>query len=549
MKSILIYTIASLLVVISACTQKKTIAVEEVSNNFLTPEIMCGTVQFTDGCGASTDTLIRFGLALLHHMTYEDAEYTFDKVIAQDPDCFWGHWGKAMSYIHPLWPDAPSEQELDLGYVLSQRALALAKKPKEKYYGDALAAFYEKGDKKKSERLAAFQQGWAAAHTQLPDDPEAELFWGLFTLSTVSPSDKTFAVQKEVGAMAERMLEKYPDHPGAFHYGIHAYDVPPLATNALKLARNYGKIAPEIPHALHMPSHIFTRLGLWQESIDWNKRSAEAALRLPLKGEVSPHSFHALDYMAYAYLQYGEDEKAKAILAGLDTLKGPFFVSPATAYGLAAIPARIPVENHDWKAATQVPEPDTVQFPWKKFPQYQALRYFARGIGGARGGDLDIAKDAIAKLESISTNLGDAPENKYWRDQVEIQKLAVEAWTAYAMGKKDDALTLMQRSAELENATQKNPVSPGELLPAGELLGDMLLDMKKPAEALVAYQKSLESRPNRFNSLYGAGKSAEESGNMALSGDYYKKLLELKGETATTRDKAKYAQTFVSNHG
>ncbi len=530
---------------LTACSEKKESTAAE-QRIYLTPEVMCGTVQFTDGCGLKTDTLIRFGIALVHHMTYEDAAYTFDKVIKEDPDCFWGHWGKAMTYIHPLWPDVPTPEEMESGYVLSQRALRLAKKDKEKLYGATIAAFYEKGPKTKAERLVDFEKAWASAHEQLPDDPEAELFHGLFLLSTVSPADKSFTVQKEVGAMAERILQKYPDHPGAFHYGIHAYDVPPLAPKALELARNYGKIAPEIPHALHMPSHIFTRLGLWQESINWNTRSVKAALKLPIEGKISPHAFHAMDYMVYAYLQFGEDAKAEEVMKGMDTLTGPLYVNAATSYALAAIPSRIPLEKHHWAEAAKIEKPDTVQFPWKKFPQYEALIYFARGIGGARSGNLDIATEAVVRLETLQTLLGESPQTKYWHDQIEIQKRAVKSWLIYAKGDKENGLMMMNYAADLEEATQKNPVSPGELLPARELLGDMLMEMNQPAEALAAYEKSLESRPNRFNTLYGAGKAAEKSGDTAKAKEYYSKLVALKGEEPSKRDEFAYAEKVVT---
>jgi tetratricopeptide (TPR) repeat protein len=543
MKTLLFPLLATVLFI--ACAEKKvSTTITEAESIYLTPEIMCGTVEFTDGCGPKTDTLIRFGLALLHHMTYDDAAYTFDQVIKTDPDCFWGHWGKAMSYIHPLWPDMPSQEQMESGYILSQRALSLATKPKEKLYGTALAAYYEKSDKAKPQRLADFLTGWTAAHQQLPDDIEAELFYDLFRLSTVSPADKTFAVQKEVGASVENIMKQYPNHPGAVHYTIHAYDVPPLAEHALAAARNYGKIAPEIPHALHMPSHIFTRRGLWQESIDWNTRSANAAMKHKIEGKVNAQAFHALDYMAYAYLQLGNDEKVRDIIRQIDTIKNPV-VSPVSAYSYAAIPSRFALENHMWAEAAALPEPDTSVIQWNKYRQYEALRYFAKGIGGARSGKLDIAKAAAAQLESIYTGFGDAPENKYWKEQVNIQRIAVNAWIAYAEGDKNKGLALMKESADLEEATQKNPVSPGELLPARELLGDMYMEMKKPAEALAEYQKSLESRPNRFNSMFGAGKAAEAVNDDATAKKYYSDLVAMQGDTPSKRDRALYAQKAI----
>ncbi len=543
MKSTALFLLLLSALLWNACNSKK--SEPEAQNIFLTPEVMCGTVQFTDGCGVKTDTLIRFGLALIHHMTYEDARYTFEQVLKEDPDCFWGHWGIAMSYIHPLWPDQPSEQEMESGYVHSQKGVALANNDKQKLYGAALASYYEKGTKTKPERLAAFSQGWAATTAQFPDDTEAALFNGLFRLATVSPADKSFTVQREVGEMAEKYLAQYPDHPGAFHYAIHAYDVPPLANRALFVARNYGKVAPEIPHALHMPSHIFTRLGYWEESILWNSRSAVAAIKYPMNGEASPHLFHALDYKVYALLQLGEDEKAATEVRNVDTLKIPPSAQATTAYALAAMPARIPLENHLWQEASEIELPDTSKFAWKKFPQWEALIYYGRGLGAAHIGRTEIADQALARLSELQTALGDKPQTKYWFDQMSAQMMTIKAWQAYTAGRKDEGLALMKQAADLEDATNKNPVSPGELLPARELLGDMLMEMKNPKEALIAYETNLVSRPNRFNSLYGAGMAAEKSGDKEKAKVYFTKLSELKG---SNRERLNEARDMLS-HG
>ena len=542
MKPLLIF--ATPLLFLFAC--KKNEPAETAQSIYLTPEVMCGTVQFTDGCGEKTDTLIRFGIALIHHMTYEDAGYTFDQVIKKDPDCFWGYWGKAMAYIHPLWPDVLSEKEMESGYTLSQKALGLAKNDKEKLYGTALASFYQKGEKSKGERLAAFQQGWAQATAQLPDDPEAALFNGLFRLGTVSPGDKSFTVQREVGEMAEAYMAKYPDHPGAFHYAIHAYDVPPLAERAIKVARSYGKIAPEIPHALHMPSHIFTRLGYWQESIDWNARSAKAAEKQPYANEVSPHFFHAVDYEVYAMLQQGNDEGARQIAKNLDTITAPLNVAATTAYALAAIPGRIQLEKHLWAEAAKVPLPDTSKFNWKKFPQWEGLIHYARGLGAARSGNKETAEKALARLTELQTKLGNTPQTKYWFDQMEAQKTSITAWMTFADGKKTEAIALMSVAADLEDATVKNPVSPGELLPCRELLGDMYMEMKKYPEALTAYETCLQSRPNRFNSLFGAGMAAEKSGNSTKADTYYQQLVTVNGNAPCTREELEHAKKALA---
>lgn len=531
--------------ILNACSTEK----QPIDNQIpqLTLGVMCGTVQFSDGCGMETDSLIKFGLALIHHMTYEDAESVFDQVIKKDPDCFWGHWGKAMTYIHPLWPDVPSDERMTKGWVLAQTALSLAQKEKEKFYGNALAAYYENGKTKtEPERLQAYENAWQKAREQNPDDLEARLFHLLTRLSNLDPSDKSYAVQLQVGAEAEKVLEEIPDHPGGFHYAIHAYDYPPIAHNAVRVARNYSKIAPEIPHALHMPTHIFTRLGHWQESIDWNQRSAKAAWNLPANGAISLHYLHALDYMAYAHLQQAEDVKAKEIMQTIDTLTNKLQVHAGTAYALAAIPGRIAIENKQWAEAAKIEVPKSESFPWNKFPQFEALIHFAKGVGAARSGQPEIGQQAIDRLEALKTAMGTSAAARYWVNQIEIQKTAVSAWKAFAEQNQEQALELMQKAAELEDATEKSPITPGELVPVREMFGDLLLELDRPSEALSQYQQSLERNPNRFNTVYNAGKAAELAGNTEKAKTYFENLLQLKGKSASDRPQLEYAAKFVS---
>ncbi len=542
-----VITFFALAILIASCNrnseQVSETKVSDASSIYLTPDIMCGTIQFTDGCGPAVDTLIRFGITLIHHMTYEDAEHTFDQVIAKDPDCFWGHWGKGMTFIHPMWPDEPTAERMQLGWALSQRAIALAKNEKEKKYGEALAAYYQDPTgRSKPERLATFHSGWKAANEQQPDDIEARLFYGLTKLSTASPADKTYAIQLEVGALAEKVLETIPDHPGGFHYAIHAYDIPSLAPRALRVAESYGKIAPEIPHALHMPSHIFTRLGYWQESIDWNNRSAEAAHKLIVDGKISMHLFHALDYVVYAYLQQAEDVKAEGVLKHIDTLSGQILENPATMYALAAMPARMALERQRWADAAQLKVMYADRVPWEKFPAYEAIVHFARGIGAARSGKQEIVQDAINRQDTLLAKMGDSKALAYWAEQIRIQKMAVLAWQAYGQGNTNDALNLMRMAAEKEAATEKHPVSPGEILPITELYADMLLEAKRPADALVQYEKSLVRNPNRFNSLYGAGYAAELSGNAQAAQKYYSDLLKVAHTQDATRTRLTHAR-------
>lgn len=525
-----------------SCTDQK---ISETQKTYLTPGIMCGTVQFSDGCSPKLDTLIAFGIALIHHMTYDDAEYTFNKVIETDKDCFWGYWGKAMTYIHPLWPDIPDEKTLNDGFVLSQNALNLAETKKEKLYGAAVASYFEDGVyKTEPERLEAFRVGWEAATNELPDDIEAKMFSVLSMLATVSPGDKTYKVQLEAGAICEEVLKKIPDHPAAFHYAIHAYDFPPLAPNAIRVAREYYKVAPEVPHALHMPTHIFTRLGYWQESIDLNLRSAAAAWKMPVEGKISNHYFHALDYLVYAYLQQSQYEKAKEISNLIDTLHGTFQSMPQSAYAIAAIHGRLALEYQNWTEAANLSF-NHLDFPWNKFPQYEALFYYARGIGAGRSKNIDITRQSLTKLEELQKTFKDVESNKYWINQIEIQKKVVTAWEFYAQNEMDKSLELMISAADLEDATSKNPVTPGSLLPAREMLGDLYLELDRPKDALVQYELSLKNNPNRFNTLYGAGKSAELTGNKEKAYFYFNELLKLNSDSR--RAQIIYARNFLAN--
>lgn len=510
------------LVLISlSCTDKNK---EAEQRAYLTPEILCGTVQFTDGCSPQLDTLIRFGIALIHHMTYEDAEYTFGKVIQTDPDCFWGYWGKAMTIVHPLWPDVPDEDRLNEGLVLSQKALKLANTEKEKFYGAAIAFYFQDGiNKNESQRLIAFNEGWQDAAKNLPDDIEARLFSVLSMLAVAPQGDKTYETQLKAGAICEEIMKTIPDHPGAFHYAIHAYDFPPLAPKALRVAQNYYKIAPEIPHALHMPTHIFTRLGYWQESIDLNIRSAVVAKLIPVNGKISGQYFHALDYLEYAYLQQSEYDKAKEIVTLLDSLSGPFEPSPITAYSIAAVHGRLALEYQNWTEAENLSliHPD---FPWSKFPQYEALIYFAKGIGAGRSGNPEVALKSLEKIEELQGRFKDTEANRYWIGQIEIQKQVVKAWLSFARGEMESSLETMTKAADLEDKTEKNPVTPGSLLPAREMLGDLLMELKRPGDALVQYELSLKNCPNRFNTLYGAGRSAELIGDNEKAAFYFAEL-------------------------
>lgn len=490
-----------------------------------------GTTRFPVSCNEAASRHMEHGVALLHHMTYDAAEASFTAAIEADPDCAMGYWGRAMALIHPLWADVPDEAMLTQGWELIKKAKTRGPKTaRERAYINALAAYYKDGwTRDQTARLTSFDRGWRRVHEQFPNDPEAACFYALAHMATADPGDKTYRKQREAGAIVEQVLAEIPDHPGAHHYIIHAYDVPALADRALAVARDYGNIAPNVPHALHMPTHIYTRLGLWQDSIEWNKRSAAAAWAHSADaGALSIHYLHALDYLAYAYLQRAEDEKAAEVLDRALSLDGPFqeIALPVGAYALAAIPARYALERHHWAEAAQLQPRQPGSFPWAdQFAPMEAITFFARALGAARTGNTDVARAALDRLAKMRDAV--AKTNAYWAQQIEIQRQSAAAWLAYEEGNQDRALEMMRAAAALEASTHKHPVTPGAVLPAGELLADMLLAMNRSDAALAEYEATLEHSPNRFNSLYGAGRAAELAGDKRKAATYYRELVEL----------------------
>jgi tetratricopeptide (TPR) repeat protein len=511
-----------------------------------------GTVHFPVSCSEPSKHLMERGVALLHHMTYSGARRVFETVREADPDCALAYWGIAMTYVHPLWLDTPDKEGFKLGLELLKLAKTRGQKTeRERAYIAALEAYYENAlERGQRARLASFEQAWKKVHREFPDDLEAASFYALAHLATAKSEDKSHRIQKEAGAIVEKVLAQIPDHPGAHHYIIHAYDFPGLADRALEVARNYGKVAPEVPHALHMPSHIFTRLGLWQESIDWNRRSAAAAWKNKVDGAITIHYPHALDYLMYAYLQQVKDEKAKEVMEIVLSLSGPFYDlnAEASAYALAAIPARYTLERQQWGAAANLKPRKPVSFHWgNRFAAYEAITHFARALGAARSGNTIAAQRALKELGTLHDIV--AQKSAYWANQIEILQLSARAWLVLEQGNQVESLRLMQLAARLEASTEKYPVTPGEVLPARELLGDMLLELERPKEALAEYEAALDRSPNRFNSLYGAGRAAELAGNKKKARAYYQKLLEELLEVAaqadTERPHLQHARRFL----
>jgi len=507
-----------------------------------------GTVQFPSSCEPAAQEHLERGLALLHHMTYLEAEASFRAAAEADPECAIAYWGMAMTSVHPLWPDVVPPEEIAAGReLLDQAAHASNTSEREQGYIEALRAYHggEGDEPTELDRLSAFQAGWAAVHERFPDDPEASLFYALSLLGTASPSDKTYENQRAAGAIAQEVLAEIPKHPGAHHYTIHAYDFPPLAEGALETARNYDDVAPENSHALHMTSHIFTRRGLWPDSIAFNIRAADAASERTPSGMVSMHRMHALDYLTYAYLQGADDVAAEEVLEVMKGIEPPYHNHAATAYSFAAVPARIALERHAWDEAAGVEPGWPAEVPWDQYPHLLAIPYFAQAMGATRSGDYAAAEAAIGELAELHQAASGLQGAYDWGIQVEIQKLAAEAWLAYEQGETDRALELMQQAAEKEASTEKNPVTPGEVLPARELYGDMLLATEDYAAALSEYEAALERSPNRFNSLFGAGRAAELAGDEEVAAAYYRQLLEIASEPTGERTELDHAQQYL----
>jgi tetratricopeptide (TPR) repeat protein len=385
---------------------------------------------------------------------------------------------------------------------------------------------------------------------RFPEDHEASIFYALTLLATAPPSDTTYANQKKAAEILNGLLDKEPQHPGVAHYLIHSFDYPALASLALPAARSYAKIAPSSPHALHMPSHIFTRLGLWQESIESNLASADAARRRVARvkpGAASFDALHALDYLEYAYLQIGDEAKARRVVDEAATAKTFDEPSFAAGYALAAIPARLALERRRWEEAARLEEPK-VDLPWDRFIYAPAISSFAQALGAARSGQPDRARAALSRLAEVRDRLVKTPiPGPYdWAGEIEAMRLAASAWIAWADGKKEEALSQARAAADLEDRTGKHPVTPGSVLPARELLADMLREAGKPADALVEYEASLRETPNRWNGLFGVARSAELSGDPAKARRFYAKLVENCGDRQPEREELRLARNYLS---
>ncbi|HYL86073.1 MAG TPA: hypothetical protein VE263_17750 [Candidatus Angelobacter sp.] len=509
-----------------------------------------GMVHFATSCNEAAQKEFNRAVALLHSFQFSRAIEGFNAVLGKDATCGIAYWGIALSdWSNPFAAGLKDKSQLQAGREGAERGNTVgAKTERERAYLSAVGKLYSDYETTPQRtRLIAYRDAMGELAAKYPEDHEAQIFYALAIAASEDPADKTYAGRLKAGAILEKLFEQEPAHPGLAHYIIHTYDVPALAGRALAAARRYSEIAPDAPHALHMPSHTFTRTGYWQESIDSNLAAAAAARH---EGQTA-EELHASDYETYAYLQTGQDEAARRVLDALPEIASRFDPkavisgagSPSAGYfALAAIPARYALERRDWKQAAGLAVRET------PFPYTDAMTLFARGLGAARLGQAEAANESAAGLREIRERLSKAGEN-YWALQVEIQEVAVRAWAALASGKKEDALREMKSAAELEDGTEKSAVTPGPLAPARELLGEMLLQTNQPALALEQFKETLKKEPGRFRALYGAARAAQLSGSHDTSQGYFRELLRVCSHTDKPgRSEVLEAERAISQH-
>ena len=509
-----------------------------------------GKVSFQTSCSAEADALVQRALGWLHSFEYQRAEASFSQAAASDPACAIASWGAAMSYYHPLWA-APTSDEFQKGAAaLTKARSAGAASPREQDYVGALGAFYGGGSDHKA-RVLAYEKAMEQLSRRYPDDREAAVFHALALIAAGTlDSDPEYAREKRAGAILNAVLKDQPDHPGVAHYLIHSFDYPALADLALPAARRYATIAPDSAHAQHMPSHIFTRLGLWDEAIRSN-RAAEAAAKAWGKASgmagAWDQQLHAMDYLTYAYLQSGRDSDAEAVFTELKALTAAN-PTPTTAYAVTSIPARVLLERRRWSEAAAFALPASLggMEALAKHKWALANVRFANAVGAARGGDIARARTAVAGLGEIEASVVVGAGEYDWRKQVAIERQVAEAWLAFAEGRKDDALGIMRAAADLDDATEKHPVTPGAILPAREQLGELLLELGRPEEALAAYEASLKRAPRRLGALYGAGRAARLAGEPDRAGRYFAELLETTKAGDASRAEIREAKAFAA---
>jgi tetratricopeptide (TPR) repeat protein len=525
-----------------------------------------GKVDFPVSCTPAARPEFVRGVALLHSFFYEEARRIFTSVAEQDPQCAMAQWGIAMTWWHPIWTP-PTPEEMSAGKAAIEKAMGMpAGTERERGFIRALNVYYNTSDSPNAgavgqschgpvgarDRVVAYEKAMRHLSEKYPDDFEAQTFYAfaILALGYATPTDTTLAKQLQAAALLEKLWQKNPNHPGVTHYLIHSYDYPAFAERGLAAARSYSSIAPWVPHALHMPSHIFTRLGMWEESVAANRSSADASrayAAMRHRDATEAEELHALDYMAYSYLQEAEDAKAKEIVDFAATVRK---TNPelefSGAYALAAIPSRYALERNAWADAAALRVPALPH--WSSFPFMEALIEYSHALGRAHTGDLEGARKAMDRMRQLRDATTD-PKFDYFKRQLDQQMQAASAWVAYGEGKKEEAVDLLRRAANAEDILGKHPVSPGALVPAREQLGDLLLKLDRPKEAQLEFEAALKIYPGRFRGLYGAAQAAEQIGEKEKAHHYYAKLIEQTAKADGSRSELAQLREYRAAEG
>ena len=559
-RSTKLLSIIILLLFLFSCKNDKTSSQSEIFANLELNRgdlLLCGDpnfgeVSFSLSCRYDLREKFNLGLTLIHSFEYAEAEKVFVSILDEDSECLMAYWATAMSILnHPL-SFKQNPESLKRGEELLKVARKLSpNNEREKDYIDAVSIYFKDWRTLDTQsRKLNYEKKMEELYKKYPDDVETAVFYSLAVLASAELNDKTYTKQKKSGKILEKLFKKYPNHPGIAHYIIHNYDSPELAYMALKTARKYAVIAPASAHAQHMPSHIFTRLGLWKESIKSNIDSAQSAVCYA--ESVNPDAnwvseIHALDYFVYAYLQLGDNQKAKLELTKMNEIKEVFPSDHfASAYALIAVPCRLAIENKNWDLAAKLELPKT-NLDWEKADWPVAILHFSRALGFSNLGETFKAEKELQALISLRDKLSDA-DKPYESGQVTIQIEAVRAWIEFSKGNSNKAVDYMKLASNLESKTSKAAVTPGEIIPADELLGDLYLALNKPKEALASYKLNLELRPFRFNGIYGAAKAAEKLEDIKLARYYYNQLIELTSEVNSSRPEINEAKDFLTTN-
>jgi hypothetical protein len=501
------------------------------------PDQKLGKVHFETSCTPAAAAAFDRGMLYQHSFWYRASQRDFQEALKDDPGCGIAYWGIALSLLWNPHIAPPLKNLVDGAAALAKGKEVGARTERERDYMTALSAMYTDYDKVDHRtRVLNYLKAMEQLATKYPNDDEAQIYYALALNVGASPSDKTYANQLKGAAILEKIWVRQPDHPGIPHYLIHLYDTPALAEKGLTAARRYAKVAPDAPHALHMPSHIFTRVGSWQESIDSNTAAARAA-----KAEKEGHDqLHAMDYEVYAYLQLGQDARAKAVIDEMMAVTGfneNFLPGP---FAQAISPARYMVERGDWNGAS------ALEVRLSPLPNVTAITWFAKAVGSARSGDAAQAQVAITRLEALRDQLLEK-KDAYWSEQVDIQSRVATAWMQFATGHQDDALKTMGEAADAEDKTEKSPVTPGPLAPARKLYGAMLLQHGNAAEALAAFEATMRKEPNRLNAILGAANAAAASGDGAKARQYYAAAIAQTSDASVTRPEVANARAFLDS--